>query len=109
MSGAAGNLFDAVPVGCPEEEILELAAGAETRIERIVSCGHASAPGFWYDQDHPEFVVLLQGEAALEFAGGRLVQLRAGDYLTIAAHTSHRVAWTLSDPPAVWLAVHYHE
>ncbi len=107
MSGAAGNLFEAVPAGLPDEQILELAAGAGTRIERIVSCGHASAPGFWYDQDQPEFVVLLQGRATLEFDDGQLVRLRAGDHLTIAAHAHHRVAWTSSEPPAVWLAVHY--
>jgi cupin 2 domain-containing protein len=102
------NLFDAVPAGLPgEEEILELAAGVGTRIERIVSCGHASPPGFWYDQETTEFVALLQGEAALEFAGGRSLRLRAGDHLTIPAHARHRVAWTSSDPPSVWLAVHY--
>lgn len=107
MSVVPANLFEAVPAGPPEEEVLELAAGAQTRIERIVSCGHASPPGFWYDQDRPEFVVLLQGEAALEFAGGDAVRLRAGDHLTIAANARHRVAWTSSNPPAVWLAVHY--
>ena len=101
------NLFEAVPAGRPEEEILELAAGDGVRIERIVSCGHASPPGFWYDQDRPEFVLLLQGSAAVAFEDGRCVRLRAGDHLTIASHARHRVAWTSSDPPAVWLAVHY--
>ena len=102
-----GNLFAAVPLGRAEEEILPLAKGSGTRIERIVSCGHASAPGFWYDQDGPEWVALLQGGATLEFAYGWSVQLRPGEYLTIAAHVRHRVAWTSADPPAVWLAVHY--
>ena len=102
-----GNLFAAVPLGRAEEEILPLAKGSGTRIERIVSCGHASAPGFWYDQDGPEWVALLQGEAMLEFADGQSVRLRPGDHLTIAAHVRHRVAWTSADPPVVWVAVHY--
>ena len=101
------NLFAAVPTGLPEEETLELAAGAGVRIERIVSCGHASPPGFWYDQDRPEWVALLQGDATLEFADLRRVRLRAGDHLTIPAHARPRVACASSDPPAVWLAVHY--
>jgi cupin 2 domain-containing protein len=102
------NLFDAAPGGRPEaEEITALAEGAGARIERIVSHGQASPPGFWYDQDRPEWVTLLQGEAAVEFADGATVRLRPGDHLTIAAHARHRVAWTSSAPPAVWLAVHY--
>jgi cupin 2 domain-containing protein len=104
-----GNLFAAVPAGSPEEEVVELAAGAGARIERIVSCGQASPPGFWYDQDGAEFVALLQGEAAVEFADGTCVRLRPGDHLTIAAHARHRVAWTSTDPPTIWLAVHYRD
>lgn len=102
-----GNLFDAVPIGWTEEEITALAEGTGARIERIVSCGQTSPPGFWYDQDRSEWVALLQGEAALEFADGGTVQLHPGDWLTIAAHARHRVAWTSAEPPAVWLAVHY--
>ena len=107
MTEPPANLFDAVPAGLADEQVLELAAGAEVRIERIVSCGQASPPGFWYDQDGAEWVALLQGGAAVEFADGRRVRLRPGDHLTIAAHARHRVAWTSSDPPAIWLAVHY--
>lgn len=107
MTGPPGNLFAAVPTGLAKEQILELAAGAGVRIERIVSCGHASPAGFWYDQDGPEWVALLQGNATLAFADGHYVRLRAGDHLTIPAHARHRVAATSSDPPAVWLAVHY--
>ncbi|MEA3070082.1 MAG: cupin 2 protein, partial [Alphaproteobacteria bacterium] len=35
------------------------------RIERIVSLGQASPPGFWYDQAEGEWVVLLAGAAKL--------------------------------------------
>ena len=47
-------------------EILLAAPGM--RIERIVSLGQASPPGFWYDQDEAEWVLLLAGAARLRFA-----------------------------------------
>jgi cupin 2 domain-containing protein len=73
------------------------------RLEHIISNGAASPPGFWYDQDEPEWVALLRGHATLEFEGGRLT-LKPGDSLLIPAHARHRVADTSSD--AVWLALH---
>jgi len=74
------------------------------RLEQIVSNGAASAPGFWYDQDTPEWVALVQGHATLEFADGRL-ELKPGDSLLIPAHSKHRVTRTTAD--AVWLALHF--
>ena len=38
------------------------------RIERIVSLGQASPPGFWYDQAEGEWVLVLAGAARLRFA-----------------------------------------
>jgi cupin 2 domain-containing protein len=32
--------------------------------------------------------------------------LRPGDYVEIPPHVRHRVAWTESDAPTIWLAVH---
>src|SRR5579862_1699515 len=90
-------------------EIVEFLAGGEAvRIERIVSHGQASPPGFWYDQDDNEFVVLLAGAARLRFADDpRVVSLAPGDALDIAAHRRHRVEWTDPTRPTVWLAVFY--
>ncbi|MCC8394345.1 cupin domain-containing protein [Paraburkholderia sp. MMS20-SJTR3] len=77
-------------------------------IERIVSTGQASAPGFWYDNPRAEWVVLLSGAATLEFAGEpEPLHLRPGDHVLIDAHRHHRVAWTSETEPSVWLAVHY--
>ena len=45
-----------------------LLAAPGVRIERIVSLGQASPPGFWYDQDEAEWVLLLAGAARLRFA-----------------------------------------
>lgn len=102
------NLFSATPGAWPEEIVEELARGAQARIERIISQGHASPPGFWYDQELAEWVVVLQGAARIRFED-RELELRPGDYLNIAAHEKHRVEWTASDTPTIWLAVHYRE
>ena len=78
------------------------------RIERIVSTGQASPPGFWYDQDWAEWVLVLSGAAGLEFEGEAAPRrLGPGDCVLIPAHARHRVAWTDAHQPTVWLAVHY--
>ncbi len=100
------NIF-ALPAPLPEEELFEpLIPDRGVLIERIVSSGHTSPPGFWYDQDRDEWVVLLQGEAEIACEDGRKVWLSAGDALFLAAHERHRVEYTSSDPPCLWLAVH---
>ena len=103
-----GNLLADLPATAGAEELRTLLATPGLRIERIVSTGQASPPGFWYDQDWDEWVVLLAGRAALRFAGETAPRvLEPGSYLHIPAHRRHRVEWTSADPPAVWLAVHW--
>ena len=103
-----GNLYRAIPAPLPDEAVDILAAGGTTRIERIVSRGHASPPDFWYDQHENEWVVVLQGAARLRFAeADRTVELRAGDHVQIRARERHRVEWTMPDCDTVWLAVFY--
>ena len=102
------NLFASIPSHLPEELLETLAESRSVQIERIVSRGHASPDGFWYDQDRHEFIVLLQGAARLRFeADPESVELTPGDSLRIPAHRRHRVEWTTPDAPTVWLAVHY--
>ena len=49
-------------------------------------------PGFWYDQEANEWVVVIEGRAAVEFDGQpEPVELRRGSYLNIPAHARHRV------------------
>jgi cupin 2 domain-containing protein len=79
------------------------------RIERIVSHGQASPPGFWYDQDEAEFVTVLAGAAQLRFADGEALTMHPGDWAEIAAHRRHRVEWTDPEHPTVWLVVFYRE
>ena len=90
------------------EQFFELLKRPGLRIERIVSTGQCSPPDFWYDQPEGEWVVLLQGEARLRFADeAESRQLKAGDFLNIAAQRRHRIDWTTPDETTVWLAIHY--
>jgi cupin 2 domain-containing protein len=108
MPGDGGNLLASLPARLDAEQIIALVENENLRIERIVSTGQASPPGFWYDQPWAEWVLVLTGSAGLLFEGEAEPRvLRAGDYLLIPAHRRHRVAWTDPEQPTVWLAVHY--
>ncbi len=98
------NIFSGLPTDSDAEHFLTLFESTGVRIERIVSHSHASPKDFWYDQDHDEWVLVLKGEAVLEFNEGRLVELKTGDHLLISKHQKHRVEQTAED--TIWLAVH---
>ena len=53
------NLFADIPADLPEELIQTLLSTPCVRIERIISLGHGSPEGFWYDQEWHEWVLLL--------------------------------------------------
>jgi cupin 2 domain-containing protein len=100
------NIFSEIPATLPQELIQTLLAASSLRIERIVSKGHASAKDFWYDQDEHEWVLLVAGSARLQFED-KIIELKAGDFVGIAAHKKHRVDWTDPDEATIWLAVFY--
>ncbi len=109
-NAVVGNLFDVHEIALAEERFEDLLADESFRVERIVSRGHATADGEWYDQDTDEWVVLLSGVARVRFQDGEIeseLELHPGDYLNIAAHRRHRVEWTDPDQNTVWLAIHY--
>jgi cupin 2 domain-containing protein len=102
------NVFDALPVSGADEAFDVLLARAGLRIERIVSNGHASPPGFWYDQPQGEWLIVIAGAARLRFEDEPEARsLRPGDCLDIAARRRHRVEWTDPAAPTIWIAVHY--
>ena len=104
------NLFQNIPDHLPEELVQVISESNNVRIERIVSKGHSSPDGFWYDQDRNEFVVLLKGKAGLLFEGEpEIVIMEPGDYVEIKAHVKHRVEWTHPGKSTVWLAIHYSD
>jgi cupin 2 domain-containing protein len=102
------NLLRDLPDARADEVTETLLAVPGLRIERIVSRGQASPPGFWYDQPEGEWVLLLAGRARLRFADESEERaLGPGDWVHIAAHRRHRVEWTDPAQPTVWLAVFY--
>ncbi len=96
------NLFTDLPLCHQQSESFKtLLSYANVTIERIVSASFCE--GEWMKQEHDEWVVLLQGDAELEFSHHHTT-LHSGDYLFIPAHEAHRVVKTSTK--ALWLAVH---
>jgi cupin 2 domain-containing protein len=108
MSPPTFNLLSAMPPPAAEEEFRELLRGGAFRLERIVSQGHGTPPGQWYDQPHEEWVLLLAGRAQLLLEGEAAPrELFAGDCVLLKQHVRHRVEATDPALPTVWLALHY--
>lgn len=105
----AGNLRSALPSQPLSSELVDvLAERGAVRIERIVSTGQITPDAAWYDELTDEWVLLVSGEARLRIEDESADRaLGSGDWLFIPAHCRHRVTWTSTDPPAVWLAVHF--
>jgi cupin 2 domain-containing protein len=102
------NLFTpSLPSDGNTEQIFSLLETLSFRLEHIVSHGSASAEGFWYDEPTSEWVLLLRGQATLDFGEAGELDLQAGDGLLIPAHSRHRVAHVSED--ARWLALHFSE
>ena len=99
------NIFNLPTLPLPEELTTVLAESKNIRIERIISTGQVSG---WYNQAETEFVVLLEGNAIIEFENGKTVDMTKGDTLLIEPHERHRVSYTSSEPPCVWLCVFYN-
>lgn len=105
---APNNLFADVPQHNQRELVSIILTAANIRIERIVSTGHCSPDGFWYDQPQSEWVTVLTGHATIRFEDDpSVIDLHPGDYVNIPAHRRHRVDWTAPSEPTVWLAIHY--
>lgn len=104
----SGNLFSDLPNSIDNETFESVFVAEGCKIERIISKGHHSPDGFWYDQEKNEWVVLLKGSAGLIFENGEeIIEMMPGDYIHIPAHCKHRVEWTDPDVETIWLAVHY--
>lgn len=103
-----GNVFSDIPAHVPNEICEDISVGENSRVERIVSRGQSTLKGTWLSQEKNEWVILLKGSARLLFEdAAELMVLHPGDYVTIAAHTKHRVEWTDETQDTIWLAVHY--
>jgi len=107
MQDDRGNIFD-LPKTLPSQELVEtLLNNNNILIERIVSTGQVTPPGEWYDQEQNEWLIVLQGEGELSYEDNSRIKLTVGDYLLIPAHQKHRVEYTSTEPPCIWLTVFF--
>ena len=100
------NIFENIIIDKDKEQFFDLLKNDNIKIEKIVSNGQSSPINFWYSQEKNEFVLILKGNAILEFED-KDIELKEGDYLNIKAFTKHRVKYTNKDEPTIWLAVFY--
>ncbi|KJH71217.1 cupin domain-containing protein [Aliterella atlantica] len=103
---AKHNLLIDIPTAIPDEIFETIISTQNVKIERIISKGHKSESDFWYDQHQSEWILVIKGEARLQFED-KTIHLSTGDYLTIAPHQKHRVDWTTPEEETIWLAVFY--
>jgi cupin 2 domain-containing protein len=104
----SANLLADIPANLPQELVQTLLRTPAVQVVRVVSQGHRSPEGFWYDQDENEFVVVLSGAARLIFEGQTdPVEMIAGSWINIPAHQRHRVEWTDPNQATVWLGIFY--
>ncbi|MBA4397526.1 MAG: phosphoribosylaminoimidazole carboxylase [Syntrophus sp. (in: bacteria)] len=102
------NLFADIPGNLRDELVETMLHSSGFRLERIVSRGHRSPDGFWYDQDEHEWVVLLKGCAVFRFEDqSENIIMNPGNYINIEKHRRHRVEWTDPEQETIWLAIHY--
>lgn len=102
------NLLTDLPVSLHEELIQSLLQTAHIRIERIVSLRHSLPQDYWYDQDENEWMLLIDGSARVRFEDhDETLEMKPGSFVNIPAHRRHRIEWTDSGQPTIWLAVLY--
>ncbi|MCL9776278.1 cupin domain-containing protein [Vibrio methylphosphonaticus] len=101
------NLFSHIPSTIEEELFEDIQKGQNVRVERIISDGHSTPVGEWYDQHEHEWVSVLRGEGIIEYVDGTQCVLKVGDYVNIPARTKHRVYSTSNTEKTIWLAVFY--
>jgi len=100
------NIFSDIPENIAEEIFETIISTEKICIERIISKGHRSAEGFWYDQEKNEWVILLKGAARILFENQeKPIHLKPGDHIHIPARCRHRVDWTDPDCTTIWIAV----
>ena len=101
------NIFDLPGILPPEELVETLLKNDNILIERIVSTGQVTPAGEWYDQAQNEWLIVLQGVGELSYEDNSRIKLTKGDYLLIPAHQKHRVEYTSTEPPCIWLTIFF--
>lgn len=101
------NIFDIKNITSVQPEIFEnIIEKNDFKLDRIITQKPYDRPGKWYDQDKDEWVLLLQGEATIEFQNKEIIQLISGDYIFIPSHKRHRIKESSQEQKCIWLAIH---
>ena len=101
------NIYAKIPAVKDKESFQALLVNKKLKIERIISQGQVTEQGKWLKEARDEWVIVLKGAGRLRFRKDNcLITLKAGDYVLIPAHTSHRVEWTSRKENTIWLAVY---
>jgi len=101
------NFLDLIPEQVHDEIFQNIINTGRLKIERIISHGQSSPETGWYDQEENEWVMVMEGEAIIEFEDHREVRLGKNDFLFLKSHRKHRVKWTTPDKKTIWLAIHF--
>lgn len=101
------NLLHKVKKDIPKEIFETILSSNNIKIERIISKGHTTPKGEWYNQDENEFVLVIKGDAELLFENDERIIMKEGDYIIIPAHKKHRVEKTNLRQETIWLVIFY--
>ena len=116
------NIFDLKDLSEKEEVIKILLENENVEIERIISTGQTTD---WQVSERNEFVILIQGEAEIEFfenrnfeKNGKIIEnksetnskklkLLKGDAMLINKMEKHRVSYTSKIPCCIWICIFF--
>ena len=98
------NIFNVKNINKNKEIVEILKENENVQIEKIISTGQTTD---WMKQEQEEFVMLIQGEAIIEYENKKQ-ELRAGDTVIIKKNEKHRVAYTSENPCCIWICVFYN-
>ena len=97
------NIFDVKKINKTKEIVEILKKNENVRIEKIISTGQTTD---WMEQEEEEFVMLIQGEAIIEYEN-KTQELRARDTVIIKKNEKHRVVYTSKNPCCIWICIFY--
>ena len=117
------NIFDLRDLSEKEEIIKILAENENIKIEKIISTGQITD---WQVSEKNEFVILIQGEAEIEFfekknlkknekiienksrTKNKKLKLLKGDTVLINRMEKHRVSYTSKNPCCIWVCIFFN-
>ena len=101
------NFMSLIPEKVDQEIFQDIVKTGNITIERIISHGQSSPETGWYEQEKSEWVMVVAGEAIIEFENEQEIRLKPNDFILIEPHRKHRVKWTTPNQKTIWLAVHF--